>query len=163
MFVTHPEQGDRGKMRSGGLASDEQPVGAELVRRVVEKPAGRRLAIVRPCRIRIFRCEAVGDADHRDVAGVDDDLVERVHHFGRARHPRAAVDMEEHAVRLLARERAELDRSGGSINRAIDCPVGGRATKLGGAARRDPLLERQRRGVSLLPREGGEEGRSLVP
>src|SRR5680860_985802 len=73
------------------------------------------------------------------------------------------MDVEEHAVWSLVRERAKPDRSGGSLDRAVDRPVGGRAAKLGSAVRGDTLLDGQRRRVGLPPRDGRDEGRRLVP
>ena len=67
MLVAHAEQGDRGEVRAGRLAADEQSIGAELVGRVLEQPAGRGLAVVRARGIRVLGCEAVVDAHDRDV------------------------------------------------------------------------------------------------
>ena len=82
VFVSHTEQRDRGEVRTGGFAGDEQPIGAELFAGVLEQPAGSRLAVVRARGIRVLGCEAIVDAHDRDAALVDDDLVEQIHHLG---------------------------------------------------------------------------------
>ena len=82
MLVLHAEQGHCGEVRAGRLTADEQSIGAELVRRVLEQPASRSFTVVRSRGVRVLRCEAVVDAHDRDVAPVDDDLVELIHHLG---------------------------------------------------------------------------------
>ena len=101
MLVPHPEQGDGSEMCAGRFTADEKPIGTELLDRVLEQPAGRSLAVVRTCGIRVLRCKAVVDTHDRDVAFVNDDFVQQIHHFGRAGHPRTTVDVQEDSLRLF--------------------------------------------------------------
>src|SRR5437773_2319917 len=65
--------------------------------------------------------------------------------------------MEEHALRLLAGERAQADRPCWSWNRAIDRTVRLAAAELMLARCRHALLDRQRRHAGLSPRHRRNE------
>ena len=67
--VAQAQQGYGGEVCAGGLAADTEPVGAELLRGVLDQPEAHRLAVVGPRRVRILRGKPVLDRDDRDSAG----------------------------------------------------------------------------------------------
>ena len=81
MFVSHAQQSHCSEVRARRLAADEQSIGTELFRRMVNQPAGRGLTVVRTGGVWVLWRETVVDAYHCDVARVDNELVELIHHL----------------------------------------------------------------------------------
>jgi hypothetical protein len=55
---------------------------------------GGRFAIIRPCRVRMFRCQAIFDGDNGLARIVGDPLQHRILHVGATKRPTAAVEMQ---------------------------------------------------------------------
>ena len=96
--VAHAEQRDGGEMAARRLAADGERVGAEFRFRVLRQPDGGGLAIVRPCGIRIFRREAIFDADAGKSRIVRNALQHGVLLVGGAERPAATMNVEIDAL-----------------------------------------------------------------
>ncbi len=81
-------------MGAGGFACDEKPIRAELFETMFEQPASSGLAVIWARGIWVLGRQPIVDAYDRDIAFVDNHLVQQVHHLGCARHPGTAMDVK---------------------------------------------------------------------
>ena len=145
-------------MRAGGLAADQETVGAELALRVLHEPERRRLAVVGTGRIRVLGREPIVDAHHREPALVGDALVGDVGVVRRAERPAAAVEVQVDTARRRRRDHADRDLAGGPRDLADTRRIDGEhgppdafaALAFGANLGRTPQMHRRRLGEHLL-------------
>jgi hypothetical protein len=117
--VSQTQKGNDREVSPGGIAGDDQAVGAKLGRCCPGEPQCCSLTIIRARRIRVLRRQTVIDAQHGEVVSAGDALEANVVAVVRAEHPAAAVDVEVGAFDALRDEAAQLDVAGRAGNRAL--------------------------------------------
>lgn len=94
------ESGDDGEVAAGGFASDEQQAAAELFLRMVDQVLSNVEAVFVAGWVRMFRSQAIPDADDGQAGAVGEVLEQDVLRLLVLQHPASAVDVVEDALGL---------------------------------------------------------------